>query len=135
LSPDNAREVLSKLQANVPVQKLPDDVENHTIPDGPDGKDVSITIVRPANSRHEILPVVMYIHGGGWVLGGFDTHERLVRELANKGNVAIVFVNYTLSPEAKISYCPGAGVCCYKMGYSKCPIYQFRSVTYSSSWG
>jgi acetyl esterase len=38
---------------------------------------------------------------GGWVLGGFDTHERLVRELANKGNVAIVFVNYTLSPEAK----------------------------------
>jgi acetyl esterase len=43
----------------------------------------------------------MYIHGGGWVLGGFDTHERLVRELANKGNVAIVFVNYTLSPEAK----------------------------------
>jgi acetyl esterase len=64
LSPDNAREVLSKLQANVPVQKLPADVENHTIPDGPDGKDVSITIVRPANSRHEILPVVMYIHGG-----------------------------------------------------------------------
>jgi acetyl esterase len=101
LSPDNAREVLSKLQANVPVQKLPADIENHTIPDGPDGKDVSITIVRPANSSHEILPVVMYIHGGGWVLGGFDTHERLVRELANKGNVAIIFVNYTLSPEAK----------------------------------
>ena len=101
LSPDKAREVLSKLQASVPVQKLPADVENHTIPDGPDGKDVSITIVRPANSSHEILPVVMYIHGGGWVLGGFDTHERLVRELANKGNVAIVFVNYTLSPEAK----------------------------------
>jgi acetyl esterase len=101
LSPDNAREVLSKLQANVPVQKLPADIENHIIPDGPDGKDVSITIVRPANSSHEILPVVMYIHGGGWVLGGFDTHERLVRELANKGNVAIIFVNYTLSPEAK----------------------------------
>jgi acetyl esterase len=44
---------------------------------------------------------VMFIHGGGWVLGGFDTHERLVRELANKANVAVVFVNYTLSPEAK----------------------------------
>ena len=43
----------------------------------------------------------MFIHGGGWVLGGFDTHERLVRELANKANVAVVFVNYTLSPEAK----------------------------------
>jgi acetyl esterase len=43
----------------------------------------------------------MYFHGGGWVLGGFDTHERLVRELANKANVAVVFVDYTLSPEAK----------------------------------
>ena len=38
---------------------------------------------------------------GGWVLGGFDTHERLVRELASKANVAVVFVNYTPSPEAK----------------------------------
>jgi acetyl esterase len=48
-----------------------------------------------------MLPVVIHIHGGGWVLGGFDTHERWVRELANKANVAIVFVNYTPSPEAK----------------------------------
>lgn len=43
----------------------------------------------------------MYFHGGGWVLGGFDTHERLVRELANGAHAAIVFVNYTPSPEAK----------------------------------
>ena len=39
--------------------------------------------------------------GGGWVLGGFDTHDRLVRELANGAHAAIVFVNYTPSPEAK----------------------------------
>ena len=43
----------------------------------------------------------MYTHGGGWVLGGFDTHERLLRELATGAHAAIVFVNYTLSPEAK----------------------------------
>jgi acetyl esterase len=43
----------------------------------------------------------MYFHGGGWVLGGFDTHERLIKELANAANVSIVYVNYTLSPEAK----------------------------------
>jgi acetyl esterase len=43
----------------------------------------------------------MFFHGGGWVLGGFDTYERLVRELANNANAAIVFVNYTQSPEAK----------------------------------
>ncbi len=101
LSPEKAREVLSTLQASVPVQKLPADIENRTISDGPDGKNVSITIVRPTDSGHEMLPVVIHIHGGGWVLGGFDTHERLVRELANKANVAIVFVNYTPSPEAK----------------------------------
>jgi acetyl esterase len=43
----------------------------------------------------------MYFHGGGWVLGGFDTHERLLRELANGADAAIVFVSFTPSPEAK----------------------------------
>ena len=101
LSPEKARAVLSELQASIPVKKLPAVIENRTIPGGPGGKDISITIVRPANSNNQTLPVAMYFHGGGWVLGGFDTHERLVRELANKANVVIVFVNYTPSPEAK----------------------------------
>ena len=43
----------------------------------------------------------MYFHGGGWVLGGEDTHDRLLRELADGAHVAVVFVNYTRSPEAK----------------------------------
>jgi acetyl esterase len=101
LSPEKARAVLSELQASIPVKKLPAIIENRTIPAGPAGKDVSITIVRPANSNNQTLPVAMYFHGGGWVLGGFNTHERLVRELANKANVVIVFVNYTPSPEAR----------------------------------
>jgi acetyl esterase len=101
LSPENARAVLSGLQANSPVQKIPADIENRTIPGGPNATEIFITIVRPQNSTNETLPVVMYFHGGGWVLGGFDTHDRLVRELANKANVAVVFVNYTPSPEAK----------------------------------
>ena len=101
LSPDNARGVLSGLQADSPIQKLPADVENRTIPGGSNSKDVSITIVRPRNSSTEPLPVVIFTHGGGWVLGGFDTHERLVREIATNANVVVVFVNYTLSPEAK----------------------------------
>ena len=42
----------------------------------------------------------MYFHGGGWVMGGIDTHNRLVREIAVGANVAVVFVEYTLSPEA-----------------------------------
>ncbi|MEW6603192.1 MAG: alpha/beta hydrolase [Thermoproteota archaeon] len=100
LSPKEARSVLSSLQASVPVEKLPAAIENRTIPGGQKG-DISITIVRPQGSNDTLLPVVIYLHGGGWVLGGFDTHERLVRELANKANAAIVFVNYTPAPEAQ----------------------------------
>jgi acetyl esterase len=100
LSPKEARAVLSNLQASVPVEMLPVQIENRTIAGGPDGH-ISISIVRPQGSSDKTLPVVVYIHGGGWVLGGFDTHERLVRELANKANVAIVFVNYTPAPEAQ----------------------------------
>jgi acetyl esterase/lipase len=100
LTPEKARAVLSGLQANLPVQKLTADIENRTIP-GHDAKEITISIVRPQKGKNEVLPVVVYFHGGGWVLGGFDTHERLVREISNKANVVVVFVNYTLSPEAK----------------------------------
>ncbi len=69
---------------------------------GPDNQTITIQIVRPAGvSENQVLPAVMYFHGGGWVLGGFDTHERLIKELANNANVSVVYVNYTLSPEAK----------------------------------
>ena len=99
LSPQQTRAVLSGLQT-APVTKLPAEIENRIIPGGPTGE-ISIQIIRPPSSRNETLPVVMYFHGGGWVLGGVDTHDRLVRELANGIHAAIVFVNYTPSPEAK----------------------------------
>jgi acetyl esterase/lipase len=101
LSPEQARDVLSGLQVSIPVKKLPADIEDRTVPGGPNGTDISIQIVRPPGGSNETLPVVIYLHGGGWVLGNFDTHERLVRELANSVHAAFVFVNYTPSPEAK----------------------------------
>ena len=97
LSPAQARAVLNGLQAG-PVALAPAEVEPHTIPGGPHGE-ISITVVRPADSNGW-LPAIMYFHGGGWVLGNFGTHERLVRELAAGTQAAIVFVHYTLSPEA-----------------------------------
>ena len=48
-----------------------------------------------------MLPVVMYFHGGGWVLGDRETHDRLIREIAHGANAAVVFVEYTRSPEAR----------------------------------
>ncbi len=98
LSPKEARKVLSNLQA-AHVAKLPADIDDLDIPVGPEGQ-VSIRIIRPKGNK-EILPVVMYFHGGGWVLGDKDTHDRLVREIANGANAAVVFVNFTPSPEAK----------------------------------
>lgn len=99
MEPAQARKVLSNLQASADVPLMPADIQAIDIPGGPTGH-VRVHIVRPQGSE-EALPVTMYYHGGGWVLGGFDTHERLVRELANKANSAMVFVDYTLSPEAQ----------------------------------
>ncbi|HIH75514.1 MAG TPA: alpha/beta hydrolase [Methanosarcina sp.] len=98
LSPEDARKVLSDLQATE-VTQLPADIEDFSIPAGPEGQ-VSIRIIRPEGNR-ETLPVVMYFHGAGWVLGGKDTHDRLVREIANGANAAVVFVDFTPAPEAK----------------------------------
>ena len=59
-----------------------------------------MTIYRPKGAKGS-LPVVMYYHGGGWVLGSKNTHDRLLRDLVNGTNAAFVFVNYTPSPEAQ----------------------------------
>ncbi len=100
LSPEDARKVLSDVQSGEDVEKLPADVEDRTLPGGPDNRGISIRIVRPKGST-EPLPVIMHFHGGGWVLGGKDTHDRLVRELANGARAAVVFVDYTPAPDAQ----------------------------------
>src|SRR2546426_11375853 len=91
LSVKDARAVLTSAQAGVNVTKLPADIKDLTIPVGPKGS-VNIRIIRPAGNN-DTLPVVMYFHGGGWVLGEKDTHDRLVREIANGAKAAVVFVN------------------------------------------
>ncbi|MET4054675.1 acetyl esterase [Pantoea agglomerans] len=63
------------------------------------GKPLTLTIVKPEHAS-STLPVFMFFHGGGWVLGDFPTHERLVRGMVNASGAAAVFVNYQPSPEA-----------------------------------
>ncbi len=98
MSTADARKVLDSLQSQ-PIEKLPAHIEDKTIAAGPTGE-ISLRIVRPEKSSG-ILPVIMYFHGGGWILGNANTHDRLVRELANGARAAVVFLNYTPSPEAK----------------------------------
>jgi acetyl esterase len=58
-----------------------------------------VRIIRPAGVEGT-LPVILYMHGGGWVLGNAGTHDRLVRELAVGAGAALVFVEYDRAPEA-----------------------------------
>jgi acetyl esterase len=97
LGPAGARAVLDDVQA-APIDKLP--VEDRWITVPADVGDVRVRIVRPAGAVGP-LPVVLYMHGGGWVLGNADTHDRLVRELAVGTGAAVVFVEYDRSPEAR----------------------------------
>ncbi|MCM4082317.1 alpha/beta hydrolase [Paractinoplanes hotanensis] len=96
LTPTAARKVLDDVQA-APVELLPVDEKWITVP--AEVGDVRVRIVKPQNTT-TTLPVVLYVHGGGWVLGNAGTHDRLVREFAVGINAAVVFVEYTPSPDA-----------------------------------
>lgn len=98
LSPADAREVLVEAQASVDVDLSGIDVSERTIANA--GYTVKTHIVRPQGAEGK-LPVFIFIHGGGWVLGDYPTHQRLVRDLVVASGCACVFVDYTPSPEAK----------------------------------
>lgn len=95
LSPAEARQVLIDAQAGAKLP--PADVSEKTIM--ADGKPIKLNIVRPIGAKGA-LPVFVFVHGGGWILGDFPTHERFVRDLVVDTGFAAVFVNYTPSPEA-----------------------------------
>ena len=97
LSPIEARAILSGAQSSVKVDLSGINITEKTI--NQDGQIVKINIVKPANPKG-LLPVFMFFHGGGWVLGDFPTHKRMVRDLVVESGAAAVFVNYTPSPEA-----------------------------------
>jgi acetyl esterase len=97
LPPDEGRKAVDEVQTT-DYPKLPVDEEWLTVPNG-DGT-VKVRVIRPAGVTGP-LPVILYIHGAGWVFGNAHTHDRLVRELAVGANAALVFPEYDLSPEAR----------------------------------
>jgi acetyl esterase/lipase len=98
LGPAKGRETVDQVQSE-PTEKPAAMIEDLEIFGGPSGK-VSIRIVRPPQASG-LLPALLYIHGAGWVFGNAHTHDRLIRELAVEANAAVVFPNYSLSPEAR----------------------------------
>ncbi|MBV9811929.1 MAG: alpha/beta hydrolase [Acetobacteraceae bacterium] len=92
-----ARHVLAAMQAG-PVAAPSVRVEDMTFPVGPTGR-VDVRLFRPSDDNCP-QPAVIYLHGGGWVMGGKHTHDRLLRELAVGTGATFVFVDYALAPEA-----------------------------------
>lgn len=99
LTIDEAREGLRNLssrfsQLSEPVGKI-EDIE---VPR--DGGSVRVRVYRPApESRGEPLPIVIMLHGGGWALGDFETHDWFSRALCNESQAVIVAVDYRRTPE------------------------------------
>ncbi len=100
LSYEEARKVLLGAQNQTEITaRLTCDIQDTLFPVGPNGR-VDVRFYRPQNN-HEVLPLVVYYHGGGWVMGNKKTHERLMRELCIGSGCAILFVNYLSSPEGQ----------------------------------
>jgi acetyl esterase/lipase len=97
LGPSGARKVFDEIQA-APIAKPEVDERWVVVPT--DVGDVEARIVRPPGAT-VALPAVLYLHGGGWVVGNAHTHDRLVRELAVGANAAVVFVEFDRAPEAR----------------------------------
>lgn len=97
-SPREARAVLEGLQSSVKVDLPQAEVAERTI--GSERQTVNVVVVRPAGVTGR-LPVFMFFHGGGWILGDFPTHQRLVRDLVARSGAAAVFVDYDRAPEAQ----------------------------------
>lgn len=98
LSPQDARAVLVGAQAGARVDLSGIAVDSRVI--RADGQSISLKVVRPEGAKG-VLPAFMFFHGGGWVLGDYPTHERLIRDLVVGSGAAAVYVDYSPSPEAR----------------------------------
>jgi len=98
LNPAEARKVLVDAQNSTAVDYSGIDESEMII--NQDGEEVRIHITKPAGVAQN-APVFIYIHGGGWVLGDYPTHRRLVRDLVVESGAVAVFPDYTPSPEAQ----------------------------------
>jgi len=99
MTPEEARKVLEDAQKSVEV-----DVSGITEKEmeiSKDGLTVKSIVIKPSDKKDDKLPVFIFIHGGGWVLGDYPTHKRLVHDLVVHSGAAAVFVDYSRSPEAK----------------------------------
>ncbi len=95
LTPNEARAVLLRAQSGS-VWKPEAQIKDWNVGSSPHS--LRLRTIRPP-AAGDGLPVIMYFHGAGWVMGDATTHDRLVRELAVGANATVVFVDYDRAPE------------------------------------
>jgi acetyl esterase len=107
LSPEGAREQMNRRRAmsTIPPPEVAH-VEDRTIP-GPAG-DIPVRLYRGSNDS--TLPLLVYFHGGGWVIGDLDSHDAACRAYASGANCAVLSIDYRLAPEHRY---PAAAEDCY----------------------
>lgn len=98
MSPEDARLVLVGAQSSVAIDYSGIQESEKTIDQ--DGYSIKLNIVEPEGNTQK-LPAFIFIHGGGWVLGDYPTHKRMVRDLVVLSGATGIFVNYSPSPEVK----------------------------------
>ncbi|HEY2813062.1 MAG TPA: alpha/beta hydrolase [Acidimicrobiales bacterium] len=101
VSPPEAREMMKTLALLDGEPEPVSRVENTTVAGVP---------VRVYASEHGPQPILVWYHGGGWVIGDVDTADSVCRKLANRANALVVSVDYRLAPEAP---CPAAADDCF----------------------
>ncbi len=112
LSTHEARARLTALQSG-PIGRPNARIETMTLPLDT-GALVRASVIRPL-AGNESLPALMYFHGGGWVLGGLHTHDRLIREICVGAHAAVVFVELSRAPEVQypVAIEEAYGATCY----------------------
>jgi acetyl esterase/lipase len=99
LSPADARALMAAAAATRPPGPEVGGVTDGVIP-GPSG-DLPYRLYRPAGPPEGPRPLVVYFHGGGWVLGDLDSDDPLCRDLCQRSGAAVISVNYRHAPEAR----------------------------------
>ena len=107
LTPEEARATYRAMGAMLEAVDIPiGQVEDRTV-----ANDVPVRIYTPV-AGSGVLPVIVFFHGGGWVIGDLDTHDAVCRALANESHAKVVAVDYRLAPEHRY---PAALEDCYSV--------------------
>jgi acetyl esterase len=108
-SPSQAREMFKGMALLDGEPETVSRLEDRTVPT-PDG-DVPVRVYRPGDAGEtDVLPVLVWYHGGGWVIGDLDTTDATCRKLANRTGAVVVSVDYRLAPEHRF---PAAAEDCW----------------------